>query len=103
MQLVCKELEFDIVEFNASDTRSKKLLHEEVSEMLSTQSLSGMFSGKDRASKILVDSHFKWIPGSGKAALSKKRVLLMEEVDGMAGKFIFTITFVFSIGYIYRK
>jgi DNA polymerase III delta prime subunit len=59
VQLVCKELEFDIVEFNASDTRSKKLLHEEVSEMLSTQSLSGMFSGKDRASKILVDSHFK--------------------------------------------
>jgi replication factor C subunit 1 len=85
VQLVCKELEFDIVEFNASDTRSKKLLHEEVSEMLSTQSLSGMFSGIDCENIFLVDSHLKLISGSGKAALSKKRVLLMEEVDGMAG------------------
>ncbi|XP_065350449.1 replication factor C subunit 1 isoform X2 [Cloeon dipterum] len=67
VHLVCKELGFDIVEFNASDTRSKKLLHQEVSELLSTQSLSGMFKG-NRAK-----------------ALSKKRILLMEEVDGMAG------------------
>ncbi|XP_059473115.1 replication factor C subunit 1 [Neocloeon triangulifer] len=67
IQLVCKELGFDIVEFNASDTRSKKLLQQEVSEMLSTQSLTGMFHGNK------------------KEAMSKKRVLLMEEVDGMAG------------------
>jgi hypothetical protein len=33
------------VEFNASDTRSKKLLHEEVSELLSNKSLSGYFQG----------------------------------------------------------
>jgi replication factor C subunit 1 len=43
--LVCKELGFDVVEFNASDTRSKKLLHEEVSELLSNKSLSGYFQG----------------------------------------------------------
>lgn len=46
MHLVCKELGFDIVEFNASDTRSKKLLHEEVSELLSNKSLSGYFQGE---------------------------------------------------------
>jgi DNA polymerase III delta prime subunit len=46
VHLVCKELGFDIVEFNASDTRSKKLLHEEVSELLSNKSLSGYFQGE---------------------------------------------------------
>ncbi|KAI4465725.1 chromosome transmission fidelity factor 18 [Holotrichia oblita] len=63
--LVAKELGFDIVEFNASDTRSKRLLHEEVSQLLSTNSLAGFV--KD---------------GS---APTKKHVLLMDEVDGMAG------------------
>ncbi|KAK5646065.1 hypothetical protein RI129_004529 [Pyrocoelia pectoralis] len=63
--LVAKELGFDVVEFNASDTRSKKLLHEEVSQLLTTTSLAGYFTG-----------------GS---APTKKHVLLMDEVDGMAG------------------
>jgi replication factor C subunit 1 len=44
--LVCKELGFDVVEFNASDTRSKKLLREEVSELLNSKSLSGYFEGE---------------------------------------------------------
>ncbi|XP_049763833.1 replication factor C subunit 1 [Schistocerca cancellata] len=66
--LVSKELGFDIVEFNASDTRSKKLLHDEVTELLSSKSLYGLFHGKD-----------------GRVAPSAKHVLIMDEVDGMAG------------------
>ncbi|XP_052902347.1 replication factor C subunit 1 [Anopheles moucheti] len=64
--LVCKELGFDTVEFNASDTRSKRLLKQEVSELLNTKSLAGYFGG--RSEKV-----------------SAKHVLLMDEVDGMAG------------------
>lgn len=64
--LVCKELGFDTVEFNASDTRSKKLLKEQVSELLSNKSLYGYFHGQQ--------------------VVSKKHVLLMDEVDGMAGE-----------------
>ncbi|XP_030374533.1 replication factor C subunit 1 [Scaptodrosophila lebanonensis] len=64
--LVCKELGFDTVEFNASDTRSKKLLKEEVSSLLSNKSLYGFVNGRSQA-------------------VSKKHVLLMDEVDGMAG------------------
>lgn len=71
--LVCKELGFDTVEFNASDTRSKKLLKEQVSELLSNKSLFGYFHGQD--------------------VVSKKHVLLMDEVDGMAGKFSFYLSF----------
>ncbi|XP_021919425.1 replication factor C subunit 1 isoform X2 [Zootermopsis nevadensis] len=67
VHLVCKELGFDIVEFNASDTRSKKLLHEEVSELLSNKSLSGYFQGA--AARKPTENH----------------VLVMDEVDGMAG------------------
>lgn len=44
--LVAKELGFDVVEFNASDTRSKRLLHEEVATLLSTTSLAKFFVGK---------------------------------------------------------
>lgn len=64
--LVARELGFDVVEFNASDTRSKRLLKEEVSELLSNKSLYGYFSGT-------------------KDAVTMKHVLLMDEVDGMAG------------------
>ncbi|XP_062561674.1 replication factor C subunit 1 [Armigeres subalbatus] len=66
--LVCKELGFDAVEFNASDTRSKKLLKEEVSELLSNKSLFGYFTDGGKGDKV-----------------SKKHVLIMDEVDGMAG------------------
>ncbi|XP_017010011.2 replication factor C subunit 1 [Drosophila takahashii] len=64
--LVVKELGFDAVEFNASDTRSKRLLKEEVSTLLSNKSLSGYFNGQGQA-------------------VSRKHVLIMDEVDGMAG------------------
>ena len=64
--LVSKELGYDLVEMNASDTRSKRLLHEHVAELLSCQSLSSFAHG-------------------GAHTNGKKRVLVMDEVDGMAG------------------
>ncbi|XP_061721064.1 replication factor C subunit 1 [Cydia pomonella] len=66
--LVCKELGFDVVEFNASDTRNKTLIKEQIGELLTTTSLSGYAKGM-----------------TGKQAVSKKHVLVMDEVDGMAG------------------
>ncbi|EEB13952.1 Replication factor C subunit, putative [Pediculus humanus corporis] len=63
--LICQELGFDIVEFNASDTRSKRLLQEEVSDLLTSKSLQGYFDGN--------------------RSTFKKQVLLMDEVDGMSG------------------
>ncbi|XP_066154359.1 replication factor C subunit 1 [Euwallacea fornicatus] len=63
--LVSKELGFDIVEFNASDTRNKKLLHEEISHMMRSKTVAGFASGHKN--------------------INQKRVLLMDEVDGMAG------------------
>ncbi|KAL1399739.1 hypothetical protein pipiens_007966 [Culex pipiens pipiens] len=66
--LVCKELGFDAVEFNASDTRSKKLLKEQVSELLTNKSLFGYFTGNGKGDKV-----------------THKHVLVMDEVDGMAG------------------
>ncbi|KAL1305288.1 hypothetical protein AAFC00_002194 [Neodothiora populina] len=59
---------FDIVESNASDTRSKKLVESGLKGVLSTTSLLGYFSG------------------DGKEVDAKKRklVLIMDEVDGMS-------------------
>ncbi|XP_075980785.1 germ line transcription factor 1 [Anticarsia gemmatalis] len=68
VSLVCKELGFDMVEFNASDTRNKTLIKEQIGELLTTTSLSGYAKGE-----------------TGKQAITKKHVLVMDEVDGMAG------------------
>ncbi|KAG7200969.1 hypothetical protein KM043_003328 [Ampulex compressa] len=65
-QVVCKELDFDLLEFNASDTRSKRLLQEEVSEILSNTTMKSYFTDQ-------------------KAKPTAKHALLMDEVDGMAG------------------
>lgn len=53
--LVAQELGFDIVEFNASDTRSKRLLREEVSQLLRTTSLAGFATA---GSKVGFTFHF---------------------------------------------
>lgn len=52
---------------NASDTRSKRLLHEHVTELLGSQSLAS------------------YAHGSAHIEGGRKRVLVMDEVDGMAG------------------
>ena len=63
--LACNEMSFDLVEFNASDTRSKRALKEEVQQLLTNQSLKGYANGDKKA--------------------SRRHVLIMDEVDGMAG------------------
>lgn len=65
--VVCAELSLSTIELNASDTRSKRSLQDEVSEALAMRSLATMFTSKDHASQL--SSH----------------VLIMDEVDGMAG------------------
>lgn len=66
--LVAKLEGYDIVESNASDTRSKKLVEAGLKGVLSTTSLLGYFAGDGQT----VDA--------GK----KKLVLIMDEVDGMS-------------------
>ncbi|KAL2021525.1 hypothetical protein VTK56DRAFT_7024 [Thermocarpiscus australiensis] len=59
---------YDILESNASDTRSKKLVENGVSDVLNNTSLLGFFAGDGKK----VD------------AAKKKIVLIMDEVDGMS-------------------
>ncbi|KAH6688608.1 replication factor C subunit 1 [Plectosphaerella plurivora] len=59
---------FDVIESNASDTRSKRMVEEGVSEIMNNTSLLGYFSGDGKK----VDT--------GK----KNIVLIMDEVDGMS-------------------
>lgn len=67
--LVAKLEGYDIVESNASDTRSKKLVETGLKGVLSTTSLMGYFGGD----------------GQGEVDASKKKlVLIMDEVDGMS-------------------
>lgn len=66
--LVAKMEGYDIVESNASDTRSKKLVETGLKGVLSTTSLLGYFAS-----------------GSNEVEASKKKlVLIMDEVDGMS-------------------
>uniref|UniRef100_A0A8C3TZK2 Replication factor C subunit 1 n=1 Tax=Catharus ustulatus TaxID=91951 RepID=A0A8C3TZK2_CATUS len=64
--LVCKELGYSYVELNASDTRSKNSLKEVVAESLNNTSIKDFYSGAS-------------------SSVSGKHVLIMDEVDGMAG------------------
>ncbi|XP_015273700.1 PREDICTED: replication factor C subunit 1 isoform X2 [Gekko japonicus] len=64
--LVCEELGLSYVELNASDTRSKNSLKEVVAESLNNTSIKGFCSGAS-------------------TSVSSKHVLIMDEVDGMAG------------------
>lgn len=66
--LVAKLEGYDVVETNASDTRSKKLVESSTLGVLDTTSLQGYFAGDGKK----VDN--------GK----KKMVLIMDEVDGMS-------------------
>ncbi|KAM0330544.1 hypothetical protein ACHAQA_003491 [Verticillium albo-atrum] len=59
---------FDVIESNASDTRSKRLVEEGVSEIMNNTSLLGFFSGD----------------GKKLDAGKKNIVLIMDEVDGMS-------------------
>ncbi|XP_076868692.1 replication factor C subunit 1 [Brachyhypopomus gauderio] len=64
--LVCEELGYSYVEMNASCTRSKNSLKEVIAESLNNTSIKNFYSG---ASQTVSDKH----------------VLIMDEVDGMAG------------------
>ncbi|KAA0722360.1 Replication factor C subunit 1 A1-P145 [Triplophysa tibetana] len=64
--LVCEELGYSYVEMNASCTRSKNSLKEVIAESLNNTSIKNFYTG---ASKTV----------------SSKHVLIMDEVDGMAG------------------
>uniref|UniRef100_A0A8C3TZJ3 Replication factor C subunit 1 n=1 Tax=Catharus ustulatus TaxID=91951 RepID=A0A8C3TZJ3_CATUS len=69
--LVCKELGYSYVELNASDTRSKNSLKEVVAESLNNTSIKDFYSG----------ASVGWVH----VVISGKHVLIMDEVDGMAG------------------
>ena len=66
--LVAKLEGYDVVESNASDTRSKKLVENGLQGVLDTNSLLGYFAGD----------------GQKVNAAKKKLVLIMDEVDGMS-------------------
>ncbi|KAJ6789393.1 hypothetical protein PWT90_00946 [Aphanocladium album] len=60
---------YDVLESNASDARSKKLVEAGVSDVMNNTSLLGFFAGDGKS----VDT------------TKKKMVLIMDEVDGMSG------------------
>ncbi|CAL1601443.1 unnamed protein product [Knipowitschia caucasica] len=64
--LVCEELGYSFVEMNASCTRSKNSLKEVVAESLNNTSIEGFYKGTSQK-------------------VSSKHVLIMDEIDGMAG------------------
>ncbi|KAJ5054195.1 uncharacterized protein L3040_000477 [Drepanopeziza brunnea f. sp. 'multigermtubi'] len=59
---------YDVIESNASDTRSKKLVESGLSEVLNNTSLNGFFAGDGKDVNLQ----------------KKKIVLIMDEVDGMS-------------------
>lgn len=69
--MACKQAGFDVVEFNASDTRSKRTLHDEVSEVINNSSLASFFKPVGSAASV-------------KTSTPKKQCIIMDECDGMS-------------------
>lgn len=67
-QLVAKECGFEFVEFNASDTRNKKSMDDQILTLLNNKSLDGFFHDRNNQTKMTAN-----------------HVLIMDEVDGMGG------------------
>ncbi|GAA5869122.1 hypothetical protein JCM8547_008702 [Rhodosporidiobolus lusitaniae] len=68
--LVAKMLGYDILELNASDTRSKKLLEEAFRSKISDSTISGFFKNSEKEREGL--------------GVNKKSLIIMDEVDGMS-------------------
>lgn len=70
-QLVCRELGYDYLEMNASDSRNKKALHEgtKVGELLKNTKLTDFFKPKS----------------NNEEKLTSKHCVIMDEVDGVSG------------------
>ena len=69
--LVAKEAGRDLIEFNASDVRSKKVMHENLGDITGSQSVEGYFTSSNKKGGK---------PG-GKKSAHKKRVIIMDEVE----------------------
>lgn len=67
--LIAKDMGFETVEFNASDTRSKKAIDLHISSLLGNRTITSMFAPKHKAANDT----------------DKNKVLIMDEVDGMSG------------------
>lgn len=63
--IVCKELGYDVIEKNASDVRSKKLLNATIGDILDNEGIAGFFD-------------------KSKSQKSHRICLIMDEVDGMS-------------------
>ncbi|KAI9031598.1 replication factor RFC1 C terminal domain-containing protein [Phycomyces nitens] len=67
--LVAEACGYEILEFNASDVRSRKALEENISEMVDNRTMTEFFVAKPKENESLKEG--------------KKVVLIMDEVDGM--------------------
>jgi len=76
VKVIAKELGYDVVEFNASDTRSKKSLKAHMSQSLNNCRMTDFFGAKVKTSKS---------PAKAKRKSDRqKNVIVMDEVDGMS-------------------
>jgi replication factor C subunit 1 len=82
-QVVSKNEGFKVLEYNASDTRSKKALHDTIQDMLSNRSMAEYHGGSFFQPVLLSKSGTK-SPPIPILKSAEKAVVIMDEVDGMS-------------------
>ncbi|KAI9290817.1 RFC1-domain-containing protein [Neoconidiobolus thromboides FSU 785] len=75
--IACKEAGYEAIEFNASDTRSKKSIEQKIKEILSCNSILSYFK-KDKTKQDGKE-------GDKDKSKGRKKVLILDEIDGMSG------------------
>lgn len=79
VNVIAKELGYTTVEFNASDTRSKKSLRNVIEQSLNNRTMTDFFSKKIDKNKNNKNKKAQLLQ-----AKDKKNLIIMDEVDGMS-------------------
>ena len=74
---------FKVLEYNASDTRSKKALHDTIQDMLSNRSMAE-YHGGSFFKAVVYGKNGKQATVQPVLKSSEKAVVIMDEVDGMS-------------------
>lgn len=85
--VVARSLGWHVTEFNASDVRSKRSIEEQVRDLVTNRGMNEFYNNdrNDQQSQQKQQNPFQSMQNKNKSQDEHKTVVIMDEIDGMAG------------------